>query len=242
MNPIMHPFIFMFSCVSLATLVVSSSSAAVLVDETWSAYSDDAVPSGAWSVWSGGQDGSVGTVCVVPQSSPFGSGGKSVLIAGTNPKGPGPMMQNVFAPLKAGFVLRFDYHIPGSPGAGVLPTMSIMDVSGKGGLKLNLCNGFLTPNHALKIANQGAAWNQGDIICPFRYDTWYRVEIAAKPGAEGKWIYDIRVTPFGEDPVVVKGLNLIGDISAFSAISFSWNSANPKGEFYIANVRIETAK
>jgi hypothetical protein len=242
MNPIMRPFIFLFLCVSLAAVAATSSSASVLVNETWSTYSDDSEPSGSWTVWSGGQDSRVGSVRVVPQSSPFGSGGKSVLITGTNPKGPGPMLQELFSPLKTAFILRFDFHIPSSPGSGVLPTMTLADTAGRSGLKLNLCNGFLTPNHALKIANQGAAWNQGDIISPFRYDTWYRIEIAAKPVAEVKWTYDIRVTPFAEEPVVVKGLNVVGDISSFSAISFSWNSTNPNGEFYIANVRLETAK
>jgi hypothetical protein len=238
----MHPFNRFTSCITLALLTASIAAAAVRVDETWSSYSDDVEPSGSWSLWAGGSGGSVGTIRVVPQSSPFGVDGKSVLITGTNQNGAGPMLQDVFAPVDTAFFLRFDYHIPSSPGAGVLPTMSLVDTVSKGALKLNLCNGFLSPNHALKIANQGSAWNQGDIICPFRYDTWYRVEIAAKPVAEVKWTYDIRVTPFGEEPLVVKGLNIAARINAFTAISFSWNSASPTGAFYIANVRIETAK
>ncbi|RRJ95922.1 SGNH/GDSL hydrolase family protein [Opitutaceae bacterium TAV4] len=240
----MAPVFFRALLLSTGMLATSLAVAAdgSLLTEDWAPYNEGDKPTGAWKLWTGNPPETVGTVHVVEQGSPFDGSGKSVLIKGNPISGSGPALTGDFTPTDKPIVLRFDYHIPSSPGPGVLPSMTLLDSAKKPVIKLNLANGFLTPNHALKIASQGNKWNEGDIIAGFRFNTWYRVEISTRKPSSGKWEYDITVTPHGSPPVTVKGLAFFTpDASDIAGIGFSWNSTNPNGAIYMANLEIKPA-
>ncbi|MDR1279703.1 MAG: hypothetical protein LBK99_02625, partial [Opitutaceae bacterium] len=217
----------------VATVPLVAATGGSLLEENWAQYADGDTPAGSWTIWSGNPPESIGTVKIVEQGSPFGATGKSVLLKGNNPNGAGPALSRKFAPVSTPVTVRFDYHIPSSPGAGILPSMELVDSGGKPGPRLNLANNFLAPNHALNIANQGLKWDAGDIITPFRFNTWYHVEITTIPSLSGKWKYDVTITPFGGTPITVKNLEFAGDIQNIAGIGFSWNSTNPNGAIYV---------
>lgn len=229
------------SILSLAVcLSLGSASAEILLKEDWDGYSDGDVPMAPWKVWSGNPPGSVGTVEVVEQGSPFG-GSRSVCLTGKESGTVGPALTGKFSDTVSGsIVVKFDFYIPSSPGAGVLPTVNIKDTEGKSVLRLNLANSFLLSNHAPQISLQSTNFNEGEIIRPFAPDTWYHVEITTHDARTGKTC-DVMVTPFDKEPIEVSGLSLGPDVSNFAGIEVGWNSNNPAGAIYLSNLEIETA-
>lgn len=226
-----------------AWLPVSAAvSAGSLLEEDWARYAKGGLPDGAWSAWTGNASNPVGSVQVVELESPFGGAGKSVLIEGKTPKGSGPALMGTFPATDGPVRLSFEFYIPASPGAGVLPSVTLVDSERRPGFTLNLFNTFLDPNRARRIANQGASWNTGDIITGFRFDTWYRVEISTTRTASGQGAYDITVTPFGGEPVVARGLAFASSIPDIAGIRFFWNSTNPNGAFYVTNIKVVAAR
>jgi hypothetical protein len=222
-------------CLSLGT-----ASAEILLKEDWDGHVDGDVPMAPWKVWSGNPPGSVGTVEVVEQGSPFG-GSRSVQLTGRETGTAGPALTGQFsAPTSGAIVVKFDFYIPSSPGAGVLPTVNIKDAEGKAVLRLNLANSFLLANQAPQIALQGMAFNEGEIIRPFAPDTWYHVEITTHE-AKGEKTCDISVTPFDKEPIEVSGLSLDAEVHNFAGIEVGWNSNNPAGAIYLSNLVVETA-
>ncbi|OJU98811.1 MAG: hypothetical protein BGO12_16335 [Verrucomicrobia bacterium 61-8] len=215
----------------------------VLLQEDWSGFRDGEAPADGWMVWSGKPEGSVGTVQVVEQGSAFG-GSHAVRLQGqVEGSGAGPAVTKMFAsPTAAPIVVKFDFFIPASPGAGVLPTVTLIDSTKKAGLRFNLANPFIRPNHAPVIANQSKQID-GDPITPLNFDVWYHVEIRTLPAKDGGVEkYNVSVTPFDKDPVEVDGLELSSRLDDIGGIQIGWGSANPNGAIYIANLQVEEAR
>jgi hypothetical protein len=223
-------------CLSLGT-----ASADLLLKEDWDGHADGDVPMAPWKVWSGNPPGSVGTVEVVEQGSPFG-GSRSARLEGLQSGAAGPALIGKFSePTSGAIVVKFDFYIPSSPGAGVLPSVNIRDSEGKSVLRLNLANSFLLANQAPQIALQGKTFSEGEIIRPFAPDTWYHVEITTRE-SKGQKTCDISVTPFDKEPIEVSGLPLGPDVTNFASIEVGWNSTNPAGAIYLSNLEVETAQ
>lgn len=230
----------------VSTLVLLSSAsllrAEVLLQEDWSGFREGETPTEGWTVWSGKPEGSVGTVQVVEQGSPFG-GSHAVRLQGqVEGGGAGPALSKMFSgPAAAPIVIKFDFLLPVSPGAGVLPTVALLDSAKKAGLRFNLANPFIRANHAPMIANQSKQID-GDPIAPLNFDVWYHVEIRTLPVKDGGTRkYNVSVTPYGKDPIEVDGLEFSADVDDIGGIQVGWGSANPNGVIYVANLQVEEA-
>jgi hypothetical protein len=222
-------------CLTLGTV-----SADILLKEDWDGQSDGDTPMEPWKVWSGNPPGSVGTVEVVEQGSPF-EGNRSVRLAGLRTGMAGPALNGKFSsPVSGPVVVKFDFYIPSSPGAGVLPTVTIKDSEDRASLQLNMANSFLLPNNAPQIAIQGKRYNEGEIIRPFAPDTWYHVEITARKD-KGETVCDVEVTPFDKEPVVLTDVRVETEGQNFAGIEVGWNSDNPTGMIYLSNLVVEAA-
>jgi hypothetical protein len=222
-------------------LCIQPVRAETLLKEDWAGYAEGALPGDPWVIWSGKPPGSVGKVEVVEQGSPFG-GSYSVLMTGNVKDAAGPALKGKFTSTTTSpIIIKFDFYIPATPGAGVLPTLTLSDAENRGGLRLNMVNPFISPKHALKIAIQGTKLEEGDVIAPFTFDAWFHVEIKTSAGPDGRKTFDVMVTPFGKDTVGLKDLKFTSDIKNFSQIEFGWNSANPNGAIYLSNLVVETA-
>lgn len=232
-----YQFNILLLCVLLVT--IHPVSANVLLESNWDDYAEGEAPGTPWSVWTGVLPGSVGEITVVEQGSPFG-GNRSVLLVGTETGVSGPALARKFdVPTTNSIIVKFDFHIPSTPGAGVLPTMFLNDSAKRNGLKFNMANAFLVPGHAPKIAIEGKTFEEGEIIAPFSPNTWYHVEITTHEDKEGRKSFDVSVTPFGKDPFDLSGLDFVSEMDDFSEISFGWNSNGATGAIYISNLVVE---
>jgi hypothetical protein len=229
-------FSLLSTLMAVSAFAISAASATVLVNENWEGYANGATPTSPWVTWTA--SGTQGTVTVTDaQASPFGTGTQSVILNGISAGG--PSLSQTFAATTSALSISFDFYLP--PGAGVLPSLSLLGSNGSdqtSGIKLNLTNSFLgLPN---QIVNQGTAWDLGTIITPTYFNRWVHVEITTAPISSAVDSYDITITPYGGAPITVTNLAFRANVIDISKIEFSWNSGNGVGSMYIDNIVVAT--